>query len=91
MLDDIHDKLATFKLQLDVRGKRGEEALDLVRKYVDEAILLNVKEFRILHGKGFGILRNLVHEYLRSVSEIRQFNDEHIERGGHGITVVILK
>jgi DNA mismatch repair protein MutS2 len=91
ILDDMYDKLATFKLQLDVRGKRGEEALDLVRKYVDEAILLNIKEFRILHGKGYGILRNLVHEYLRTVREIRQFNDEQIERGGHGITVVILK
>jgi DNA mismatch repair protein MutS2 len=91
IVDDLNDKLATFKLQLDVRGRRGDEALELVRKYVDEAILLNVREFRILHGKGYGILRKIIHDYLRTVREIRQFNDEHIDRGGHGVTVVIIK
>jgi DNA mismatch repair protein MutS2 len=87
----LSDKLANFNHQLDVRGKRGEEAVDMVGHYIDDAILLNIREVRILHGKGFGILRTLIHEYLRTVSEVRQFNDEHIERGGHGITVVILK
>ncbi len=87
----MNDKLANFNHQLDVRGKRGEEAVDLVRQYIDDAILLNIREVRILHGKGFGILRTMIHEYLRTVSEVRQFQDEHIERGGHGITVVILK
>ncbi|MFU8843814.1 MAG: Smr/MutS family protein, partial [Bacteroidales bacterium] len=91
ILNDLNDKLAAFSLQIDVRGKRGDEALELVRKYVNEAILLNVREFRILHGKGYGILRQIIHDYLRTVNEISQFNDEHIERGGHGVTVVILK
>jgi DNA mismatch repair protein MutS2 len=91
LLDDMNDKLSSFKMQLDVRGKRGEEALEMVRLYIDDAILLNIREVRILHGKGFGILRNLIHEYLRSIPEIKQFKDEHIERGGHGITIVILK
>jgi len=91
ILNDLNDKVAAFRLQLDVRGKRGDEALELVRKYIDEAILLNVREFRILHGKGYGILRQIIHDYLRTVNEISQFNDEHIERGGHGVTVVILK
>ncbi|MCB2221261.1 MAG: Smr/MutS family protein [Bacteroidetes bacterium] len=91
IMDDMNDKLSNFKLQLDVRGKRGEEALELVRQYIDDAILLNIREVRILHGKGFGILRNLIHDYLKSVSEIKQFKDEHIERGGSGITIVILK
>ena len=91
IINDLNDKLANFKHQIDVRGKRGEEAVELVRQYIDDAILLNIREIRILHGKGFGILRTMIHEYLRTVSEIRQFQDEHIERGGHGITVVILK
>ncbi|MEZ5198422.1 MAG: Smr/MutS family protein [Bacteroidales bacterium] len=91
MVDDMNDKLAKFKLQLDVRGKRGEEAVDLVSRYIDDAILLNVNEVRILHGKGFGILRNMIHEYLGTVSEVKQYKDEHVERGGQGITVVILK
>ena len=91
ILNDMNDKLSRFKLQLDVRGKRGEEALEMVRQYIDDAILLNIREVRILHGKGYGILRNLIHEYLQSIPEIIQFKDEHIERGGHGITIVILK
>ncbi|HRX95383.1 MAG TPA: Smr/MutS family protein [Bacteroidales bacterium] len=89
--NDMNDKLANFKLKLDVRGKRGDEAIELVRQYIDDAILLNIREVSILHGKGFGILRNIIHDYLRSVPEIRQFKDEHVERGGHGITLVILK
>lgn len=91
VINDLNDKLANFKQQIDVRGKRGEEAVELVRQFIDDAILLNVREVRILHGKGFGILRTMIHEFLKTVSEIRQFQDEHIERGGHGITVVILK
>ncbi len=91
VINDLNDKLTNFKHQLDVRGKRGEEAIELVNHYIDDAILLNIREVRILHGKGFGILRTMIHEYLRTVSEVRQYQDEHIERGGHGITVVIFK
>jgi DNA mismatch repair protein MutS2 len=91
VINNLNDKMSTFNHQIDVRGKRGEEAVELVRHYIDDAILLNVREVRILHGKGFGILRTMIHEYLRTVSEVRQFQDEHIERGGHGITIVILK
>jgi len=91
ILSDMSDKMANFKLQLDVRGKRGEEAVELVRQYIDDAILLNLNELKILHGKGHGILRSMIHEYLGSVSEIKQYKDEHIERGGSGITIVILK
>lgn len=91
VVNDLNDKVANFKHQIDVRGKRGEEAVELVRQYIDDAILLNIHEVRILHGKGFGILRTMIHEYLRTVTEISRFQDEHIERGGHGITVVILK
>lgn len=91
VINDLNDKLATFNLQLDVRGQRGEAAIDLVKHYVDDAILLNIREVRILHGKGFGILRTMIHEYLRTLPEVKQFRDEHIERGGQGITVVILK
>ncbi len=91
VFNDLNDKLAGFNHQLDVRGKRGEEAVELVRQYIDDAILLNIREVRILHGKGFGILRTMIHEFLRTIPEVDQFHDEHIERGGHGITVVILK
>ncbi len=91
IIHELNDKLANFKLQIDVRGKRGEDALALVRQYMDDAILLNVPEIRILHGKGYGILRKLIHDYLKSQPEIKEIRDEHIERGGQGITIVILK
>jgi DNA mismatch repair protein MutS2 len=91
ILNELNDKMANFKLQLDVRGKRGDEALELVRQYIDDAILLNLREVKILHGKGHGILRTMIHDFLSTISEIKQFKDEHIERGGHGITIVILK
>ncbi len=89
--DEINRKMANFNLQIDVRGKRGEEALDIVKQYIDDAVLLNIGEVRILHGKGYGILRSLIHDYLGTIPEIKHFKDEHIERGGHGITVVVFK
>jgi len=91
IINDLNDKLANFKLQVDVRGKRSEEAINIIKHYIDDAILLSIPEVRILHGKGHGILRSLIHEYLHSQPEIKSYKDEHIERGGHGITIVILK
>ncbi|MCD4736349.1 MAG: Smr/MutS family protein [Bacteroidales bacterium] len=87
----INATLASFNLQVDVRGKRGEEALEMIRKYIDDAIMLKIGEVRIIHGKGYGILRSLIQEYLKTVSEVRKFGDEHVDRGGHGVTIVIFK
>ena len=89
--DNLNDKLTNFSFQLDIRGVRGEEALQKVKQYIDDALILNMREIKILHGKGHGILRSLVHDYLRNLPEVKEFRDEHIERGGHGITLVILK
>lgn len=77
-----------FKPEIDVRGKRGEEALEIIKRYIDDAIVVNEKEVRILHGKGNGILRQLIRDYLNTVDVVRSCSDEHIERGGAGITVV---
>ena len=73
IINEINDKMARFDLSIDVRGKRAEEALTKVRNYIDEAILLNVKEVNILHGKGDGILRDVIREYLASVQEIKSY------------------
>ncbi len=67
IVNDINEKAANFNLKLDLRGKRADEALSDLKKYIDEAILLNQKEVNILHGKGFGILRQLIREYIQSV------------------------
>jgi len=91
IINELNQKMANFNLSIDVRGKRADEALSLVKKYIDDAILLNVRDVSILHGKGDGILRQLIREYLSSVTEIKQYKDQHIEFGGHGITLVSLK
>ena len=90
IINDINEKTANFKLSIDLRGKRADEALSDLQKYIDEAILLNMHEVSILHGKGFGILREIIREYLQSVDEIKKFGDAPIDMGGAGITRVYL-
>lgn len=79
-----------FRQDLDVRGMRGDEALMAVRHFVDDAILVGVARVRILHGKGNGILRTLIRQYLAGEPGVSHFADEHVQFGGAGITVVEL-
>jgi DNA mismatch repair protein MutS2 len=85
---NLNEKAAAFSPDTDLRGLRAEEALGKLRSYLDDAVLLNVKQVRILHGKGDGILRMAVREYLQTVAEVRRFRDEHADRGGAGATIV---
>lgn len=78
----------TFKPEIDIRGVRGEEAINLVRELVDNAMIVRHRHLRILHGKGNGILRILVRQYLSTVDEVKSFRDENVEFGGAGITIV---
>ena len=91
IMNDINEKAQHFNLTLDVRGQRGEEAVDNVAKYIDEANLLSIKEVSILHGKGNGILRKLIREYLSKQQCVQSFNDASLETGGAGITRITLK
>ena len=77
-----------FKPEIDIRGVRGEEAITLVQELIDNALIVQHRNLRILHGKGNGILRQLVREYLATCGVVKIFRDEHIEFGGSGITVV---
>jgi DNA mismatch repair protein MutS2 len=86
----ISQRKLNFKPDIDIRGKRGEEAVELIRHFVDDALVVGVSELRILHGKGNGILKNMVREYLNSLDIVRSCRDEHVERGGAGITLVTL-
>lgn len=88
IINDMNAKMENFRLTLDVRGKRAEEAFMLVQRYIDEAVLLNMSEVNILHGKGNGVLRDLIRKYLHGINEVRSISDEALERGGNGITVV---
>lgn len=88
---DIRQKQAMFSTTLDVRGKRVEEVLPQLTQFLDDAILLSHGELRILHGKGEGVLRQVVRDVLKRNKHVASFADEHVERGGAGITVVVLK
>ncbi len=85
---NINERKANFHPDLDVRGKRAEEALMILVGFLDNAILFGAISVRIIHGKGDGILREVLRQELKSFKEIHTFNDEHADRGGAGITVV---
>lgn len=86
--NELQSKLAQFQLTLDLRGKRAEESISMLQHYIDDAILLNMTEVRILHGKGNGVLRQITRDYLRSIKEVKRCMDAPLESGGAGITVV---
>lgn len=88
---DIVQKQKSFSTQLDVRGRRAEEIARILDSYIDDALLLGHHEVKILHGKGDGVLRKVIKEHLNSFTEVVSAEDDHIERGGAGITVVKLK
>ncbi len=91
IINDLNQKVADFGLSIDLRGKRSEEAKELLTHYIDDAILLGIKEVSILHGKGWGILREIIHEYLQTVNEVQHISNAPVDRGGAGITIVVFK
>jgi DNA mismatch repair protein MutS2 len=86
----IDSRKLNFHQDLDIRGMRGDEALNEVMHFIDDAILVGMSPVRILHGKGNGILRQLIRDYLSTVPNVTRFRDEHVQFGGAGITVVEL-
>ncbi len=89
--DDINEKRKHFSPTLDLRGQRADEALQNLQHFLDEAMLLSEKELRILHGKGYGILKQIIREHLQANRDVRSFHSESIELGGDGVTIVLLK
>lgn len=88
---NTNEKMMDYSLNLDIRGKRGEEILHLIQTFVDEGFMLGLKDLRIVHGKGNGILRDLTRNFLRDMSQVQHMEDEHADRGGAGVTLVTLK
>ena len=86
----IDNRKLNFKQDLDVRGMRGDEAINAVTYFIDDAILVGMPRVRILHGTGTGILRQLIRQYLATVPNVSHYRDEHVQFGGAGITVVDL-
>ncbi len=90
-LQRIRDKKLSFSPERDVRGMRADEALDVVSRLIDDALLVGAAGVKILHGKGNGILRQIIRDYLATVPPVKSFRDEDVRYGGTGITVVELE
>ena len=88
---DLTQKMSGFNSKIDLRGKRAEEVIPILDKWIDEALLLGMNELQVLHGTGNGVLRQVTRNYLQSIKEVKNFKDEHVERGGSGITLISLK
>ena len=89
--DDINEKRKSFNPTIDLRGQRADEAMDNLQHFMDDAQLLSEKELRILHGKGYGILKQIIRDYLAGNRDVQSFHSERLELGGDGITVVHLR
>ena len=87
---DLNSKMQHFSHELNLIGLRGEEAIRNVNNFIDEAILLGIKQVRIVHGKGYGILRKLVRTELKANKFVAHCHDEQVELGGDGVTIVTL-
>ncbi len=85
----ITERKLAFSPELDVRGERLSDALDIVTHYIDDAIMLNIGSVRIIHGKGTGVLREEIQKYLRTIPGLT-VSDEDIRNGGTGVTIVKL-
>lgn len=86
--DDVRKRKLNFKSKIDVRGMRGDEAIQAVTYFIDDALMLGVARVQILHGTGTGVLRQLIRQYLSTVHGVKKYHDEHVQFGGAGITVV---
>lgn len=84
----IQERKLNFRTEIDIRGMRLADALDIVTGYIDDAIMLNVNSVRIIHGKGTGVLRDEIQKYLRTMPGVASAKDEQIQYGGTGVTVV---
>ena len=87
---NVSTRRLNFRPDIDLRGKRADEAIQMLTEFIDEAIMVQSRELRILHGKGNGILRELIRQQLKVNNVVEWFGDEHVERGGSGITLVKL-
>ena len=86
--EDLSARRLRFSPELDVRGERLQDALDIVTHFIDDAVMLDVGSVRIIHGKGMGVLRDELQKYLRTIPGVASVRDEQIRFGGAGVTVV---
>ncbi len=84
------ERSAAFNPRLDLRGEREEDALKKLAVWMDEAYALGQFNLKVVHGRGDGILRKSLRQYLKSVNYVRSYHSEQEEQGGDGCTVITL-
>ncbi|MCI1640837.1 MAG: Smr/MutS family protein [Bacteroidales bacterium] len=89
--EGMSERKLNFKTEIDVRGERVSDAINIISGYVDDAIMLDMHSIRIIHGKGTGALREEIQKYLRTVPGISSVSDETLQAGGSGVTVVVFE
>lgn len=87
----LFEKQSAFNIDLDLRGVRGEEAILKLNQWLEDAHLLGHSNLKIVHGRGYGILRKLILENLKSNKLVKHFEHESEQLGGDGVTLVRLK
>jgi DNA mismatch repair protein MutS2 len=75
-------------ITLDIRGLRADEAEKKVERYIDDVIQTGLHQVEIIHGKGDGVLRKIVHDHLVTRSNIRKYYTPRWDMGGPGVTVI---
>ena len=90
-VNSIRGRDSHVKLELDLRGERYEDAIMRTEKYLDDAILANYPRISIIHGKGTGVLRQAIQQFLKNHSRVKSYRFGEAGEGGHGVTVVELK
>ena len=83
--------MANFSHELSIRGMRADEAMNKIESFLDEALLVGVDEVRIVHGKGYGVLREIARNISKDHPRVSSIEDEHADRGGAGISIIKLK
>jgi DNA mismatch repair protein MutS2 len=88
---NLNDKMKDFRPELNIIGTRGDEAMRRLDLFIDDAYLLGVKQVRIVHGKGYGILRTLVRDSLKRNPLVSSVQNEQLDFGGDGASIVMMK
>ena len=84
-------KTMSLSSELDVRGETVDSAVVLIDKFLDDAVLSSLGQVRIIHGKGTGMLRKGIHDYLRRLPYVKSYRLGVFGEGDAGVTVVELK
>ncbi len=85
---ELHSQPLNFEAKLDIRGMRYEKALEVLQDFLDNALMSNAMEVRIIHGKGSGVLRKAVQHKLKEYPSIKEYRFAEPEQGGDGLTIV---